>query len=119
MEASNLRPAWRFRDISNKQKIHTGEGPEKKMLVFYVGSRYVYENKEKYDKMSGKKSDINAQLKPILQKIAQLESQSAHFDRKLVIASHSKVADNCKGEQSPIAAHKSPFGDQGHLKARR
>jgi hypothetical protein len=118
LEASNLRPAWRFRHISNKQKIHTGKGSEKKMLVFYVGSRYVYENKQNYDKMPGKNSDMNAQLKPILQKIAGLKGQFAHFDRKLVIPGRSKVTDNSRAEESPIAIHKSPIRDQRHLKAR-
>jgi hypothetical protein len=58
MEGSNLRPARQFRHISNKQKVHTGKGPEKKMLIYDVQSRYVYENKENYDKMPDGISDI-------------------------------------------------------------
>ena len=75
MKVSNLRPAWRFRHISNKQKVHTGKNPEIKMLVYDVRSRYVYENKENHDIITEKISDRNAQLKLILQKIAQSEGQ--------------------------------------------
>jgi hypothetical protein len=58
MQVSNPRPAWRFRHISNKQKVHTGKSPEIKMLVYDVRSCYVYENKENYDKMPDEISDI-------------------------------------------------------------
>ncbi len=43
------------------------------MLIYYEQSRYVYENKENYDKMPDEMSDIYGKMKPILQKIASLE----------------------------------------------
>jgi hypothetical protein len=79
MEVSNLCPAWRFRPISNKQKVHAGKGPEKRMLIYDVGSRYVYENKENCDKMPDEMPDIFGKLKPILQKIADLKGQFGHL----------------------------------------
>jgi hypothetical protein len=73
MEVSNLRPAWRFGHISDKQKVHTGEGSKKKMLLFYERSPIVYENKENNDEMADEKSDIYGKVGPIFQKIASLD----------------------------------------------
>ena len=49
------------------------------MLINCDQSRYVYENKENYDKMPGEMSDIYGKVKPILQKITNLEGQIAHW----------------------------------------
>ncbi len=75
MEASNLRPVWRFGHHLNKQKITNEAGPRKKMLIYYDQSRYVYENKENYDRMSGKMSGIYGKVTLILQNIADVQGQ--------------------------------------------
>jgi len=43
------------------------------MLIFSVGSRNVYENKQNMGKMSGNKSDILGKLMALLQKISYWE----------------------------------------------
>ncbi len=73
MEGSNLGPSWRFGHHLNKQKVTNRAWPRKEMLIYYEQSRYVYENKENYDKMPDEMSDIYGKMKPILQKIASLE----------------------------------------------
>jgi len=51
------------------------------MLNYDVGSRYVYENKQNYDKMPGEMSDIFGKATRFLQKIADFEGQYAVFLR--------------------------------------
>ena len=51
------------------------------MLIYDVGSRYVYENKQNYDKMPGNMSDIFGKATRFLQKIADFEGQYAVFLR--------------------------------------
>ena len=58
--------------ILHKQRLTSGTGPRKKMLVYDVGSGNVYENKGSIDKMPDEKSDILGNVKPILQKISHL-----------------------------------------------
>jgi len=53
-----LRPSWRLIITPNNQKSPTGRWPTKKMLIYIERSRYVYENKQKDDKMPRKQSDI-------------------------------------------------------------
>ena len=50
-----------------------GAANEKKMLLNYVGSRNVYENKGSHDKLSLEKSDIFGNMRRIFQKISDLE----------------------------------------------
>jgi hypothetical protein len=77
MEESHLRPSWRLIDIPNNKKSQTGQDPGKKMLVYDVGSGYVYENKQNCDKMPNEMSDIYGKVTGILQKIADFEGQFA------------------------------------------
>ena len=74
-QGSNLRPLWRLRHALNKQKVTYGDWLKKKMLVYDVRSRNVYENKQNHDKLSHKKSDIYVELTRILQKIVGLKGQ--------------------------------------------
>ena len=77
-EASGLHPSWRFRHTLHQQKEGTyGDGPNKKMLINDVGSRYVYENKGNKDNMPDEMSGICAWSKPILQRITTFDCQFA------------------------------------------
>ena len=58
-----------------QQKVICGAGPEKKILIYDVRNRYVYENTRNIDKMSDEKSDILGKVKPILPKILHLHGQ--------------------------------------------
>ena len=73
-EGSNLRPLWRFCHTLNKQKVTYGTPPLLKDIKNEGRTGKVYENKGMGDKMPEQMSDICAELKPILQKIAGLES---------------------------------------------
>jgi len=75
MEASNRRPAWRLINPPNNKKSQTGHWPEKKMLIYDVRSRYVYDNKQNYDKLSDQKTDVYGKVTRFLQKIVHLEGQ--------------------------------------------
>jgi hypothetical protein len=74
-QGSNLRPSWPFRHPKIKQEVTYGDWLKKKMLVYDVRSRNVYENKQNHDILSHEKSDIYVKLTRILQKIADLEGQ--------------------------------------------
>jgi hypothetical protein len=45
-EASGLHPSWQFRHALNQQNVTFRDGPGKKILLNYVRSRNVYENKQ-------------------------------------------------------------------------
>ena len=47
------------------------------MLIYYEGSRYVYENKQNMDKMTAEMSDIYGNLTRILQNFPAFEAQFA------------------------------------------
>ncbi len=51
------------------------------MLIYDERSRYVCENKQKYDKMPGEISDIYGKATRFLQKIADFEGQFAVIPR--------------------------------------
>jgi hypothetical protein len=74
-EGSNPRPSGQLRTPCTT-KNHLQDRPgKKKMLIYCVRSRNVYENKENIDKMPDQKSDILGKVKPVLQKISHLEGQ--------------------------------------------
>ncbi|MGA3326977.1 MAG: hypothetical protein ABSF45_21140 [Terriglobia bacterium] len=73
VEGSNLRPSWRLRTSYPNKESQAGPAYQRKMLIFSVGSRNVYENKQNMGKMSGNKSDILGKLMALLQKISYWE----------------------------------------------
>jgi len=75
VEGSNLRPSWRLRTSYPKKESQAGRARQIKMLIFSVGSRNVYENKQNMGKMSGKKLDILGKLVALLQTISYWEGQ--------------------------------------------
>jgi hypothetical protein len=75
VEGSNLRPSWRLRTSYPNRDSQTGPTYPIKMLIFSVGSRNVYENKQNMGKMSGKKLDILGKLLALLQKVSYSEGQ--------------------------------------------
>jgi hypothetical protein len=74
-EGSNLRPLWRFRPAVNQQKVTHGDGRFNKILIYYIQSWNVYENKQNQDTMSEPKSAVRARLKPFQQNISGFEGQ--------------------------------------------
>ena len=74
MADSKLRPVCNLR---RRRQIELRQGGviEKKMLVYDVGSRNVYENKRNRGIMPGKKSDIYVDTTCILQKFADFVGQ--------------------------------------------
>jgi hypothetical protein len=73
LEGSNLRPLWRFRHASNQQIVTSGTPPPQKDVKNEGRSGKVYENKGSQDKMPDAISDMGARLRPVLQKIVDLE----------------------------------------------
>ena len=61
------------------------------MLIYDVGTCYVYENKQNYDKMSGEMSDIFGKVTRFLQIIAAFGGQFAlirvHFRENYIVSS--------------------------------
>ena len=103
MRESRLRPSWRRSDTSNDKKSLIGCSPEKKMLIYDDRSRYVYENKQNYDKMPGEMSDIFGKVTRFLQKIADFEGQFALIlrFRKVLEGIILRVADTPQWARNP------------------
>jgi hypothetical protein len=58
MEVPNPRPTRRLNAPSIIKSTNKAPALEKEMSIYDVGSRYVYENKQNYDKLPDDMSDI-------------------------------------------------------------
>jgi hypothetical protein len=76
-EGSNFRPLWRFCHAFNRQEVTHGTTPPLRDVKSEGRSDYLYENKERHDKMAGEISDIYVDLTRILRKTADLDGEFA------------------------------------------
>jgi len=74
LESPELRPSWRLL-YPSQQKVTSWTCLGKKMLIYSVRSRNVYENKGNKDKMPDEKSDSLGRVRPFLQEITHLEGK--------------------------------------------
>jgi len=81
-EASGLHPTWQFCHTLNQQKVTFGDGPSKKMLINYVRSWNVYENKQNRDNMPEANTDIFVRMTPICRKSGLSDGNLALKGRK-------------------------------------